>query len=127
MPTKKSPHRHMLEEQKALAELDRQQAQQRRRRREAAHAALGEQAAGLIADLLNGSAPEWQEGALCAQTDPEVFFPEKGGSVQAAKRICWRCDVRTDCLQYALGTGEPFGIWGGLTGPERRKLASRVA
>jgi WhiB family redox-sensing transcriptional regulator len=72
-------------------------------------------------DLL-GNLPEWQERALCAQTDPEAFFPEKGGSTREAKRICNRCEVRTECLEYALGHDERFGIWGGLSERERRRL-----
>ena len=69
----------------------------------------------------------WQERALCAQTDPEAFFPEKGGSTREAKRICGRCDVKAECLEYALGHDERFGIWGGLSERERRKLKRRVA
>src|SRR5512139_1966556 len=80
----------------------------------------------VVADLL-GNAPEWQERALCSQTDPEAFFPEKGGSTREAKRICSRCEVRGDCLEYALGHDERFGIWGGLSERERRKLKRRVA
>src|SRR3954447_17583637 len=81
---------------------------------------------GVVADLL-GNAPEWQERALCSQTDPEAFFPEKGGSTREAKRICSRCEVRADCLEYALGHDERFGIWGGLSERERRKLKRRAA
>jgi WhiB family redox-sensing transcriptional regulator len=81
---------------------------------------------GMVADLL-GNAPEWQERALCSQTDPEAFFPEKGGSTREAKRICSRCDVKADCLEYALGHDERFGIWGGLSERERRKLKRRAA
>lgn len=44
----------------------------------------------------------WQERALCAETDPESFFPEKGGSTREAKRICGTCEVRRECLEYAL-------------------------
>ena len=66
--------------------------------------------------------PEWQERALCAQTDPEAFFPEKGGSTREAKRICSGCDVRAECLEYALAHDERFGIWGGLSERERRRL-----
>ena len=77
-------------------------------------------------DLL-GIAPEWQERALCSQTDPEAFFPEKGGSTREAKRICNRCEVRAECLEYALGHDERFGIWGGLSERERRRLKRRVA
>jgi WhiB family redox-sensing transcriptional regulator len=68
----------------------------------------------------------WQEEALCAQTDPEAFFPEKGGSTREAKRVCGRCDVRGDCLSYALAHDERFGIWGGLSERERRRLKRRV-
>ncbi|WP_094770392.1 WhiB family transcriptional regulator [Microbacterium gorillae] len=68
----------------------------------------------------------WQADALCAQTDPEAFFPEKGGSTRDAKRICGTCDVRGECLQYALQNDERFGIWGGLSERERRKLKRRA-
>ncbi len=68
----------------------------------------------------------WQEQALCAQTDPEAFFPEKGGSTREAKRICVGCDVRGECLEYALGQDERFGIWGGLSERERRRLKRAV-
>ena len=64
----------------------------------------------------------WQERALCAQTDPEAFFPEKGGSTREAKRICLGCEVRDVCLDYALANDERFGIWGGLSERERRRL-----
>ena len=64
----------------------------------------------------------WQEQALCAQTDPEAFFPEKGGSTREAKRVCTTCDVRVECLEYALAHDERFGIWGGLSERERRRL-----
>jgi WhiB family redox-sensing transcriptional regulator len=64
----------------------------------------------------------WQEKALCAQTDPEAFFPEKGGSTREAKRICLGCDVKDACLEYALANDERFGIWGGLSERERRRL-----
>lgn len=66
--------------------------------------------------------PEWQALALCAQTDPEAFFPEKGGSTRDAKRVCRRCEVRGDCLAYALDNDIRFGIWGGLSERERRSL-----
>lgn len=68
----------------------------------------------------------WQERALCAQTDPEAFFPEKGGSTREAKKVCVSCDVRAECLEYALENDERFGIWGGLSERERRKLKRRV-
>ena len=69
---------------------------------------------------------QWQERALCAQTDPEAFFPEKGGSTREAKRICMGCEVRDACLEYALAHDERFGIWGGLSERERRRLKRGV-
>jgi WhiB family redox-sensing transcriptional regulator len=69
----------------------------------------------------------WQADALCAQTDPEAFFPEKGGSTRDAKRICTSCEVRAQCLEYALENDERFGIWGGLSERERRKLKRRAS
>jgi len=68
----------------------------------------------------------WQTDALCAQTDPEAFFPEKGGSTRDAKKICGTCEVRAQCLEYALQNDERFGIWGGLSERERRKLRRRA-
>ena len=64
----------------------------------------------------------WQERALCAETDPEAFFPEKGGSTREAKKVCLGCDVRAECLEYALENDERFGIWGGLSERERRRV-----
>ncbi len=69
----------------------------------------------------------WQTDALCAQTDPEAFFPEKGGSTRDAKRICTSCQVSAECLEYALQNDERFGIWGGLSERERRKLKRRAS
>jgi WhiB family redox-sensing transcriptional regulator len=64
----------------------------------------------------------WREDALCRQTDTELFFPERGGSTQDAKDVCLACEVRTSCLNYALNTGQNFGVWGGLGEGELRRL-----
>lgn len=64
----------------------------------------------------------WVADALCAQTDPEVFFPEKGGSTREAKAVCKRCDVVVECLTYALRTGQTEGVWGGRSARELMKL-----
>ena len=82
-----------------------------------------------LGDDVTGDLPEelaWQERALCAQTDPEAFFPEKGGSTREAKRVCMSCDVRPECLSYALANDERFGIWGGLSERERRRVKKRA-
>jgi WhiB family redox-sensing transcriptional regulator len=74
------------------------------------------------------TSPEaWRADALCAETDPEAFFPEKGGSTRDAKRVCAGCPVRAECLEFALASDERFGIWGGLSERERRRLRQRRA
>jgi WhiB family redox-sensing transcriptional regulator len=73
-----------------------------------------------------GNPLAWQSDALCAQTDPEAFFPEKGGSTREAKKICSQCSVSSECLEYALLNDERFGIWGGLSERERRRLKRSV-
>lgn len=73
-------------------------------------------------ELFDAVEESWQDRALCAQTDPEAFFPEKGGSTREAKRICQGCEVKAECLEYALHNDERFGIWGGLSERERRRL-----
>ncbi len=82
-------------------------------------AALGRDVEARAVDL------EWQIDALCTETDPELFFPEKGGSTRQAKQVCMACEVRTECLEYALATGERFGIFGGKSERERRAIARR--
>ena len=75
---------------------------------------------------IDDDASAWQAVALCAQTDPEAFFPEKGGSTREAKSVCKVCEVKNECLEYALTHDERYGIWGGLSERERRKLRRRV-
>jgi WhiB family transcriptional regulator, redox-sensing transcriptional regulator len=88
---------------------------------------LGSQGiAGLLGIGLEADAQSWQERALCAETDPEAFFPEKGGSTREAKKICTGCEVKAECLEYALTKDERFGIWGGLSERERRRLRRRA-
>ena len=77
---------------------------------------------GAPALFMEDEQESWQEQALCAQTDPEAFFPEKGGSTREAKKICTGCEVKAECLEYALANDERFGIWGGLSERERRRI-----
>lgn len=79
-----------------------------------------------LSGLFEAVDQDWQEQALCAQTDPEAFFPEKGGSTREAKRICRACGVRDECLEFALEHDERFGIWGGLSERERRRLKRQI-
>ena len=73
-------------------------------------------------NALSAAADGWRLDALCAETDPEAFFPEKGGSTREAKRVCSGCAVRVECLEAALTNDERFGIWGGLSERERRRI-----
>jgi len=77
-----------------------------------------------LTSLMLAADQEWMQHAGCASTDPEAFFPEKGGSAREAKKICNRCPVRAECLDWALQADERFGIWGGLSERERRTLNS---
>lgn len=64
----------------------------------------------------------WMDSALCAQTDPDMFFPENGASARPAKKICAECPVREACLEFALRTNVDDGVWGGLSITELRLL-----
>lgn len=69
----------------------------------------------------------WTDLAACRGVDPELFFPVSAQGlalrqVAEAKQVCAACRVVSDCLDWALGAGEPVGIWGGRTPEERRYL-----
>lgn len=67
---------------------------------------------------------EWMSLGVCNQVDPELFYPDHGQNPWAAKRICATCPVQAECLDYAFRTDDRFGVFGGLTEYERRKLRS---
>ena len=69
----------------------------------------------------------WQDHANCLGVDPDLFFPERGASTREAKEVCRGCEVRAECLEYALQNGEKFGIWGGLSERERRRIRRQRA
>jgi WhiB family redox-sensing transcriptional regulator len=75
----------------------------------------------------------WQDAAACVGMDTATFYAHDGQRASslraheaAAKRICATCPVRTPCLQYALATREPWGIWGGQTAEERSAMEWRA-
>ena len=73
------------------------------------------------------STRSWVEGAACAQTDPEIFFPDKGKASAAAKLICRGCPVIEACLEYALNSPiRVEGVWGGTTFRERQELRRKL-
>lgn len=90
---------------------------------------------GLAADTADDDAAtgrfaedlDWQDEALCKESDPEAFFPEKGGSTKQAKAVCKRCPITEKCLQYALANEERYGIWGGTSERERRNILNGTA
>lgn len=71
-------------------------------------------------------APEFP-GALCEQVDPELWFPERGGDTLAARRLCHTCPYEFECLEYALRHDIRFGIWGGTSERERRRMRHAAA
>lgn len=70
---------------------------------------------------------EWQDFSNCLGVDPDLFFPERGASTREAKEVCRGCVVREECLEYALANSEKFGIWGGMSERERRKIRKQRA
>jgi WhiB family transcriptional regulator, redox-sensing transcriptional regulator len=69
----------------------------------------------------------WEDQARCRQYDPELFFDPRARSERRAKSICSRCPVQSDCLLLAMQSHADFGVWGGLTSRERRKLVRQPA
>lgn len=75
---------------------------------------------------------DWRHQAACLDEDPELFFPigNTGPAllqVEEAKKVCARCVVREQCLDWALSAGQDYGVWGGLSEDERRALKRRNA
>jgi WhiB family redox-sensing transcriptional regulator len=64
----------------------------------------------------------WQQHGNCLGIDPDLFFPSRGDSTAPAKEVCEGCQVRPECLDYALVNGEKYGIWGGASERERRRM-----
>lgn len=92
----------------------------------------------MTAALALPAPPEWMSEGLCGQTDPDLFYPDKGGSVREAKGICNGsplsrrgeprppCPVREHCLRYALDNDERYGIWGGVSERDRRRMRAAM-
>jgi WhiB family redox-sensing transcriptional regulator len=64
----------------------------------------------------------WQDYSNCRGADADLFFPERGASTRKAKAICNACQVQAECLEFAIQQSEKFGIWGGLSERERRRI-----
>lgn len=86
----------------------------------------------LLADGLPFVEEDWRHKAACRWEDPELFFPVGMGGpailqVAQAKSVCHGCPVASDCLDWALKTGQDAGVWGGMSEDERRALKRRNA
>ena len=73
-------------------------------------------------DAIEAPQGSWWDHANCLGVEPDLFFPERGASTREAKAVCRGCVVSDECLEYALGNSEKFGIWGGLSERERRRV-----
>ncbi len=80
-----------------------------------------------LLEMMNGQDLAWQDLANCRGADPDLFFPERGASTRTAKGICRECSVRNECLEFAIVSSEKFGIWGGMSERERRKIRRQRA
>ena len=74
----------------------------------------------------------WRNRAACLDEDPELFFPigNTGPAllqIEEAKAVCGRYKVVETCLEWAMESGQDFGVWGGLSEDERRSLKRRSA
>lgn len=69
----------------------------------------------------------WKSAGACAGFDTDMFYPERGESTDEAKAVCQGCDIREQCLEFALANGENFGIWGGTSERQRREIRRQRA
>ena len=75
---------------------------------------------------------DWRHTAICRDEDPELFFPVGNSGpallqIAEAKAVCQRCPVTSECLTWALETGQDAGVWGAMSEDERRALKRRRA
>src|SRR5437870_9967581 len=87
----------------------------------------GAEAPGFGATQNGGWAVDWVHRARCKDEDPELFFPigttgPAATQIEVAKTICYQCEVRAECLEWSLVTGQDSGVWGGMSEEERRAL-----
>jgi len=69
----------------------------------------------------------WAARSECRGEDPTIFFPGTDDDPAIGLAICARCPVRQECLEYAIEARERYGIWGGTTERQRRRMVRRTA
>jgi WhiB family redox-sensing transcriptional regulator len=74
---------------------------------------------------------DWRHRAACLSEEADLFFPIGSSDsayqqIEQAKAVCQRCDVRAECLEWALKVGQDHGVWGGLSADERDSLRRRI-
>jgi len=85
----------------------------------------GHAAAVGLEDLVHR--PQWMVAAACRDEPTETFFVDRGGSLARARELCAGCEVREECLAYAMADSELDGWWGGTAPMERRRLRGATA
>lgn len=91
-------------------------------------AAWADSVSAIAVALANVPAPgPWAARGACRSSDPSVFFPRRGASLQAPKEMCGRCAVQRECASYALAHPALKGVWGGLSEAERRRMRKAAA
>lgn len=76
-----------------------------------------------LCSLIEAARPAWQARGRCRSgPGPDPFFPGRGESHEEAQAFCTGCEVRSECLEYALDNGVDHGVWGGTSGTERRRI-----
>jgi len=83
--------------------------------------------AGKLTEALGVGMLTWHDHANCKGADADLFFPGAGGSTKKARALCAACEVKIECLDYSVDSGEKFGIWGGLSERERRRVRRKRA
>lgn len=80
--------------------------------------------------MATNATSSWWNMAACLTADPELFFPiSSTGAGEAhlakAKAVCSRCPIRQGCLDYAIDSHQAYGVWGGTSEDERRRMVTR--
>ena len=82
---------------------------------------------GAVLNVSGFRFPAWSDRAACAGLDTEDWFVEDKGSYREARQVCAICEVRVDCLNWAIETRTEHGLFGGKSPLERKRIARKRA